>query len=106
MGIDSLWLCIRLMYLLEESLNARVVLSDIRKWHNAPLENGLPVFSCEIWVLLASYDFSESYRIFFNGCRLVMLRVDAKQGAPRDGNSLLEMFQVIEVPSFSPIFLV
>ncbi|CAK9313018.1 unnamed protein product [Citrullus colocynthis] len=26
--------------------------------------------------------------------KLVMLRVDAKQGAPRDGNSLLEMFQV------------
>ncbi|XP_031736364.1 protein SABRE isoform X2 [Cucumis sativus] len=26
--------------------------------------------------------------------KLVMLRVDARQGAPRDGNSLLEMFQV------------
>ena len=27
-------------------------------------------------------------------CRGVMLRVDAKQGAPKDGNSPLELFQV------------
>lgn len=27
-------------------------------------------------------------------CRNVMLRVDAKQGAPKDGNSPLELFQV------------
>jgi hypothetical protein len=27
--------------------------------------------------------------------RKQMLRVDAKQGAPRDGNSSLELFQVI-----------
>lgn len=46
--------------------------------------------NCFIW-------FSDSYSIYFNGCRLVMLRVDAKQGAPRDGNSLLEMFQVSAV---------
>lgn len=29
------------------------------------------------------------------GYRKVMLRVDAKQGAPKDGNSPLELFQVI-----------
>lgn len=32
--------------------------------------------------------------IFF-ACRKVMLRVDAKQGSPKDGNSILELFQVI-----------
>lgn len=46
--------------------------------------------NCFIW-------FSDIYSMYFNGCRLVMLRVDARQGAPRDGNSLLEMFQVSDL---------
>ncbi|KAK2977997.1 hypothetical protein RJ640_023535, partial [Escallonia rubra] len=32
--------------------------------------------------------------LYYRGCRKVMLRVDAKQGAPKDGNSPLELFQV------------
>ena len=37
------------------------------------------------------------------GCREVMLRVDAKQGAPRDGNSRIELFQAIQCSFISPL---
>jgi hypothetical protein len=36
----------------------------------------------------------------FSGCRKVMLRVDAKQGASREGNSPLELFQVTSFLGF------
>jgi len=32
-----------------------------------------------------------------------MLRVDAKQGAPRDGNSRIELFQAIQCSFISPL---
>lgn len=37
------------------------------------------------------------------GCREVMLRVDAKQGAPRDGNSRIELFQAIQCSFIFPL---
>lgn len=36
-----------------------------------------------------------NYMLYVFGYRKVMLRVDAKQGAPKDGNSPLELFQVM-----------
>lgn len=49
------------------------------------------VFVFAASIILHDYSFLK----FFS--RKVMLRVDARQGAPKDGNSPLELFEVIMV---------
>ena len=61
------------------------------------------VYIVFFWLFMSNLFLNKDIPLVFNkiyaqcfGCRKVMLRVDAKQGAPKDGNSPLELFQVIE----------
>lgn len=46
------------------------------------------------------------YDFCLYGCRNVMLRVNAKQGAPKDGSSPLELFQVIIFLGFVELYFI
>jgi len=46
-------------------------------------------------IAICKYHMLDCFPFYEHFSRKEMLRVDAKQGAPRDGNSSLELFQVI-----------